>query len=189
MNTTAAAAEAQVTTATVRVWCRRGVVAAVKTAGRWIIDAASLTARIRIGQRKARMTDQPTFLLTSKTTRVRGHLGAGGPSNTLRAAYEAGQPITLGGSYAGERVYLGHTRQTYGDHGVTLETVGLDRELTVRGEAHAIYLIDLTRLDNAPKLAALVRAEDARRSAIAHAAEQRAAEEDARLDRLDREEY
>lgn len=61
MNTTAAALQANVTTATIRAWARRGVIAAVKTAGRWIIDAASLTRRITIGQRKARMTDQPTY--------------------------------------------------------------------------------------------------------------------------------
>jgi hypothetical protein len=55
MNTTAAAAEATVTVATIRAWCRRGVIAAVKVAGRWIIDAASLARRIEIGVR--RMTD------------------------------------------------------------------------------------------------------------------------------------
>lgn len=180
MNTTTAATTAGVTAGTIRTWCRIGAITATKTAGRWVIDAASLTHRINIGQRKTPMTNPPTFLLTSKTTRVQGHLGAGGPASTLRTAYTTGQPITLGGTFTGERVYLGHTRQTYGDHGVTLETTGLDRELTVRGESHAIYLIDLTRLNNAPKIAALVRAENARRSAIAHAAEQRAADEDAR---------
>jgi hypothetical protein len=53
MNTTAAALEAQVTVATIRAWCRQGVIAAVKTAGRWIIDTASLAARIVIGKMKA----------------------------------------------------------------------------------------------------------------------------------------
>ncbi|WP_107055767.1 helix-turn-helix domain-containing protein [Streptomyces sp. NRRL F-5135] len=52
MNTTAAAREAHVSVATVRGWCRRGVIAATKTAGRWIIDAASLAARIAIGAMK-----------------------------------------------------------------------------------------------------------------------------------------
>lgn len=56
MNTTAAALEANVTVATIRTWCRRGVIAATKQAGRWIIDTASLAHRITIGQRKARMT-------------------------------------------------------------------------------------------------------------------------------------
>ena len=60
MNTTAAATQAGVTVATIRTWCRRGVITATKTAGRWIIDTASLAHRITIGQRKARMT-QPTY--------------------------------------------------------------------------------------------------------------------------------
>lgn len=52
MNTTTAATEAHVTVATIRTWCRNGVIAATKTAGRWIIDAASLAARIAIGHMK-----------------------------------------------------------------------------------------------------------------------------------------
>ncbi|MFB8443616.1 hypothetical protein ACFC7A_31680 [Streptomyces niveus] len=56
MNTTAAAAEANVTVTTIRTWCRNGAVAATKRAGRWVIDNDSLTRRIAIGQRKARMT-------------------------------------------------------------------------------------------------------------------------------------
>ncbi|KIF66228.1 hypothetical protein HY68_36560 [Streptomyces sp. AcH 505] len=52
MNTTAAAVEAHVTVDTVRTWCRLGVVAAVKQAGQWIIDTASLAARIAIGRMK-----------------------------------------------------------------------------------------------------------------------------------------
>ena len=49
MNTTAAAAQAGVTVATIRTWCRRNVIAAVKTSGRWVIDTASLAHRIAIG--------------------------------------------------------------------------------------------------------------------------------------------
>jgi hypothetical protein len=52
MNTTTAAAQANVTIATIRTWCRIGAVASVKQAGCWIIDAASLTARIAIGKMK-----------------------------------------------------------------------------------------------------------------------------------------
>lgn len=52
MNTTTAATEAQVTVATIRLWARRGVIAATKTAGRWIIDTASLARRIAIGARR-----------------------------------------------------------------------------------------------------------------------------------------
>ena len=52
MNTTLAASQAHVTVATIRTWCRLGAVAAVKQAGRWIVDAASLAARIAIGKMK-----------------------------------------------------------------------------------------------------------------------------------------
>jgi len=52
MNTTTAATEAHVTVATIRTWCRIGAVAAVKQAGRWVIDTASLAARIAIGKMK-----------------------------------------------------------------------------------------------------------------------------------------
>ena len=51
MNTTAAAAQAHVTPATIRTWCRKGVIAAIKSAGRWIIEAASLTRRITLGKK------------------------------------------------------------------------------------------------------------------------------------------
>lgn len=60
MNTTTAAAQANVTVATIRSWCRRGVIAAVKQAGRWIIDAASLAHRITIGAMKNR-EEQPVI--------------------------------------------------------------------------------------------------------------------------------
>jgi hypothetical protein len=56
MDTALAATQAGVTIDTVRTWCRIGAVAAVKRAGRWIIDAASLAHRIAIGKRKARTT-------------------------------------------------------------------------------------------------------------------------------------
>ncbi|MFC8423917.1 helix-turn-helix domain-containing protein [Streptomyces sp. NPDC057236] len=70
MNTTAAATQANVTVATVRAWCRRGVVAAVKVAGRWVIDSVSLAARIAIGARKrpARQETAPVIDLTATYT-------------------------------------------------------------------------------------------------------------------------
>ncbi|MFJ7525171.1 helix-turn-helix domain-containing protein [Streptomyces griseus] len=52
MNTTTAARTAKVTVATIRDWARRGIIAATKTAGRWIIDTASLARRIAIGAMK-----------------------------------------------------------------------------------------------------------------------------------------
>ncbi|MFE7485518.1 hypothetical protein [Streptomyces sp. NPDC057552] len=52
MNTTAAALHANVTAATIRTWCRSRIITATKTAGRWVIDAASLAHRIAIGAMK-----------------------------------------------------------------------------------------------------------------------------------------
>jgi hypothetical protein len=53
-NTTATAAAtlAGVSLSTIRTWCRVGAVAAVKTAGKWVIDAASLARRIAIGAQR-----------------------------------------------------------------------------------------------------------------------------------------
>lgn len=68
MDTTAAAAQAGVTVATIRTWCRAGAVAAVKRSGRWLIDGASLARRIAIGAMRTRrtrpMTDQPMYQVT-----------------------------------------------------------------------------------------------------------------------------
>ncbi|MFF3264965.1 helix-turn-helix domain-containing protein [Streptomyces sp. NPDC002932] len=52
MNTTTAADTAKVTVATIRDWARRGVIAATKVAGRWVINTASLAHRIAIGARR-----------------------------------------------------------------------------------------------------------------------------------------
>jgi len=70
MNTTAAALEAHVTAATIRTWCRRGAITAVKQAGRWIIDTASLAHRITIGamKRPARQEAAPVIDLTATYT-------------------------------------------------------------------------------------------------------------------------
>jgi len=67
MNTTAAATQANVTVATIRTWCRRGVVTATKQAGRWIIDTPSLTRRIEIGARMSRPTTRYTVAETTNT--------------------------------------------------------------------------------------------------------------------------
>lgn len=49
ITTAEAATTAGVTAATVRTWCRRNVIGAVKAGGRWAIDAASLAHRIALG--------------------------------------------------------------------------------------------------------------------------------------------
>lgn len=65
MDTTTAATQAGVTTATIRTWCRRGAVAAAKVAGRWAIDATSLARRITLGIRKT--TKKVVFALETMT--------------------------------------------------------------------------------------------------------------------------
>ncbi|PBC72310.1 MULTISPECIES: hypothetical protein [unclassified Streptomyces] len=67
MNTTAAALEAHVTVATIRTWCRKGVVAATKQAGRWIIDTASLAHRITIGALKRPAKKAVAFTIETMT--------------------------------------------------------------------------------------------------------------------------
>jgi hypothetical protein len=87
MDTTAAATQAGVTAATIRTWCRRNAIAATKTAGRWIIDAASLAHRIALAAHRTRKApamdlsatythtyayqDTPTVITPTITTRTR----------------------------------------------------------------------------------------------------------------------
>lgn len=75
MDTTAAATEAHVTIATVRTWCRTGVVTATKRAGRWAIDAASLARRIAIATMKtARRAPKPIAWTVETLTAIGGRL-------------------------------------------------------------------------------------------------------------------
>lgn len=52
-TTAQAATQAGVTVATIRAWCRKGAVSAVKTHGAWVIDEASLRHRIALGRNTA----------------------------------------------------------------------------------------------------------------------------------------
>ncbi|MFI8872433.1 hypothetical protein [Streptomyces sp. NPDC055243] len=73
MDTAAAATQAHVTTATIRTWCRHNVIGAIKVAGRWIIDTASLAARIAIGAMRARkQAPMPLDLTAAYTTDLPG---------------------------------------------------------------------------------------------------------------------
>ncbi|WNI19234.1 helix-turn-helix domain-containing protein [Actinacidiphila sp. ITFR-21] len=161
MNTTAAALQAGVTTATIRTWCRRGVIAATKTAGRWVIDAASLAHRITIGAlktRKATVSELP-FVLTNEIRTPGPLLGVIGPADALRAAFESDTPITLGGKYTGQRVHLGHTprdwagRHLGGPRGLDYEMGTYPTHPDVQG---ACYLVDDTRLEGAPLLRRII---------------------------------
>jgi hypothetical protein len=102
MNTTAAAAQAGVTVATIRAWARRGVIAATKTAGRWILDAASLAHRIAIGilkrrtQREAPVTEV-TPAADRKAVRAANKAAANeARTRVLAAITAAGLPLLSG---------------------------------------------------------------------------------------------
>lgn len=101
MNTIAAAAQANVTADTVRAWARRGVIAATKTAGRWVIDATSLARRIAIAAtkrnaRKAAMTE-PAPTTDRKTARAANKAAADAIRTRVRTALtEAGLPSLTG---------------------------------------------------------------------------------------------
>ncbi|MEU3220058.1 helix-turn-helix domain-containing protein [Streptomyces sp. NPDC006971] len=95
MTTTATAAtQADVTIATVRRWCRRGVVAAVKVAGRWVIDTASLARRIAIGAWRQTVTKQ--------TAPAPGTMGARGQGYVAAWPARIAQQIGLSPAYVAE---------------------------------------------------------------------------------------
>lgn len=153
MNTATAASHAGVTTATITKWCRIGAVAAIKQAGRWIIDTASLANRIAIGtyRRRRTMTAQPTATLVA----LRRGYGLRGDAAALAAALESGTPVTLDNAeYAGELVHIGYTQETIGGYGRTLETKGL---AYTKDNGQAVYHANLDRLEKAPRLAAALQ--------------------------------
>lgn len=94
MNTTAAAIQANVTADTIRTWCRRGAVAAIKQAGRWVIDAASLAARIAIGKLKTRKVTVTLDLNATYTADLPGYDGPVTITPTIKRRERNGQSLT-----------------------------------------------------------------------------------------------
>jgi hypothetical protein len=104
MDTTAAATQAGVTVATIRTWCRRGVIAAVKQAGRWIIDTPSLTHRIAIAAMKRPTHQETSPVIDLTATYTYNAPGPDAPTPTTvtptvkrRATPHAGNTITISG--------------------------------------------------------------------------------------------
>jgi hypothetical protein len=146
MNTQTAATTAHVTTRTIQAWCRKGAVTATKTHGRWDIDPDSLSRRIDLGRPR---TAEAHAVLTRN-----GLLIACGPQRALDTAFNTGRPVHIvSGKCAGDTVYLGLERRTYGDYGITLQTTGLVGEYE-GGDAG--YAIDTARLAGAPALTAAI---------------------------------
>lgn len=164
ITSTAAATTAGVTIPTIRTWCRIGAVTATKTAGRWVIDEASLARRIAIG---AKATGEVR-------TDHAGRYVVVGPHAALEQALRTGAAVRItAGPCDGDTVHLGLRGTTYSDYGISLETVGLVRRLA---NGKAAYAIDTRRFERAPRLAAIQDAaqEEADRREIAAAAADRA---------------
>lgn len=80
-----------------------------------------------------------------------GEYGIIGDAAALATAYAAGTPIApTNDPYDGDLLYLGLTRETYGDYGRTLETLGL---AYLKDDGRAVYYLNTSRLDDAPAFA------------------------------------
>lgn len=80
-----------------------------------------------------------------------GEYGILGDAAALAAANANGTPIApTNKPYAGDLLYLGLTRETYGDYGRALETLDL---AYLKDDGQAVYYINTSRLDEAPALA------------------------------------
>jgi len=126
---------------------------------------------------------ETALVLTSKTRTLGAPLAVVGPADILAATFEAGTPVTLSGKMAGEIVYLGHRRYA-ADSVARLETVGMDREWDHQGMRVAAYLVDMTRLDEAPRIAELHAQAQAAKTARLIEQQRRVDAEDERLDNL-----
>jgi hypothetical protein len=113
-QTTAAAAAAQagVSISTIRAWCRIGAVAAVKVAGKWLIEARSLTHRINLGR-----TPVPAPL-----TQVKGPVPSVDAIQAAAAAYEKARVDTNAAARAKKGALKTLDRTPDGSYGlVTVE--------------------------------------------------------------------
>lgn len=132
MDTTTAATKASVTVATIRTWCRRNVVSAVKAGGKWDIDETTLNRRIALSR--------PRTIAAVDVEFRSGKLVAIGTPDALRHALEANRPVTItGGTCTGDIVYLGENC----GRGIT----GL---VVKYSDGTVGYAIDRKRLDQAP---------------------------------------
>ncbi|MFJ3201038.1 hypothetical protein [Streptomyces sp. NPDC086989] len=137
LTTTKAAAQAGVTVATIRTWARRNVIAAVKTAGRWIIDAASLARRIAIGTRRNRMTEPAPHTMAA---RGRDYVAAW-PTNIARQT----------------RLSPEHVAEALTRAGITTKDAANDLRLPLLRGEHLSTIADLTP-DQAKAVVAEMRA-------------------------------
>jgi hypothetical protein len=90
-TTAQAATTAGVTVATIRTWCRKGVIAATKTGGRWVITTTSLARRIAIGQYRKHSPAQALHLQpgAARYEQYRGQWTVRMKGRVLRSAVQA----------------------------------------------------------------------------------------------------
>lgn len=151
MNTKTAATAAHVTPRAIQAWARYGAVAATKANGRWDIDENSLTRRIAHSRPR-------TATAEIRTDNAGRYLALGNGADLKRALCDKLPVHITTGPCAGDTVRLGLRGTTYGDYGVTPETVGLVRSFA---SSRAAYAIDTANLDAAPRLAAILDAAEA----------------------------
>lgn len=132
----------------------------------------------------------PTTIQKSDRHGLRGHYAAVAAREDLETAYRTGTPVTInipGSPFEGDRVHLGHV-QIIPDEDP--RHIGELRTWTAasgpfQGREIAAYVIDETRLQDAPRFAAKLRQIN---NATMHEyirMEQRLAAEDARLEQED----
>lgn len=115
MHTAAAAALAGVTVDTIRTWCRYGIITAIKQAGRWVINAASLQHRVRIDRDRRARACRPRFPSMTVVRSQCGH-SRGVPWHALPGSAE--RPCTVCTHQQQVREELAEQRRiadTYGD--------------------------------------------------------------------------
>lgn len=104
----------------------------------------------------------PTTINESKRYGLPGHYAAVGARASLENAYRTGAPVTIdipGSPFEGDRVYLGHVQIVPDEdpkHLAELRTWTADRG-PLQGSEIAAYVIDETRLQDAPRFAAALR--------------------------------
>lgn len=118
------------------------------------------------------MTETPIAI-----NKMNGHPIAGGPAAIIRAALNGAAPITVTGKDAtGDIVWLAPiTERVWGDDALTVKTsdIATTFQHPTYGEVLYAY-IDMSRVDQAPKLVALEREDKARANAAHNAAMARA---------------
>lgn len=110
---------------------------------------------------------------------IDGHPVVAGPADTVRAALNGTQPITITGPRAtGDTVWLApRTDQVWRNDAVTVEQTSVARAINHPQHGEILYAwIDTSRLDSAPQLAELERTRKVQQREAQRAQDRRIAE-------------